>query len=753
MRLMHEECNLRCQLTVSLFFGIICSAGLAAEPVAQPRGYQLFELMGSSSLARTTGTTSVRWLPKGLGYLEKGVDSASGKRTFYRVDPEEGRRRPLFDEATLTRIGTAFNELTGVAVSGIPFRDFEFASNGEALRFERDGKKFVYWLERQRMLQLQIPDVPPLALTLQAEGGTLSPDFETFIYIKDNDLHQVDARTGHQTPLTSAGQEAVTIGFLGSGDGFVTSPDSKKTAYIRADQRTSFRYPVADLGEMKEELEYVRYPFVGEPNPKITLHVVDLKSHERHTIADNKTGNGYIRDIVWRPDASEIFFQQVNRQLNRLQLKAAHPNTGEVRTVLVEEEQTFLDSPFNFRFIERGQHFLWSSERSGWRHLYVYDLEGNVVRQLTSGGWEVGEILHIVEQQQWIYFYGFTNRGLDRHLFRIKFGGTDLSRLTQSPGVHTISIDPAGSYYLDDFSSLESPRSVAIHQIDGRFIRSVASTNIDRVQDLGLRAPELRTIKAADGKTLLSGLMFKPVDFDPQKRYPLLVHVYGGTHSKENWNAYQTTAYLAREAQLGFIVWQLDARGTPFRGKAFQSANYLKLGQCEVDDQAEAVRQLSELPYIDGSRVGVTGLSHGGYMTLMMLLRHPEVFHVGVAGAPLTDLRFGPAQYIERVMRLPQENPEGYLQGSPTTHAKNLKGKLLVYHGTNDHNALLLNTTQFVQKLINAQRPVDMMIYPSGVHVLRGNNALHQYKTQISYFLTHLQPEGWAEALESVWSK
>jgi dipeptidyl-peptidase-4 len=362
------------------------------------------------------------------------------------------------------------------------------------------------------------------------------------------------------------------------------------------------------------------------------------------------------------------------------------------------------------------------------------------------------EVLGVDEAGGWVYFTSAVRAGLDRVFHRVKLDGSGLTRLTPEDGFHLVSLDPTAKYFTDDWQSLSTPRVVVLRTADGRAIRTLASTSTDRVAELGLTPPELLTFKGGDATTDIHGVLFKPADFDPAKKYPVIVSVYGGPHSKQVRDSYETTDFRARLAQLGFLVAEFDARGTPERGKRFQAGNYLGLGQHDVDDQAAAMKELAKLPYIDGTRVGVTGISHGGYMTIMMLLRYPEVFQVGVAGAPITDLRNGPRLYIGRVMRTPEANAEGYVRGDAVALAATLKGRLLIHHGTNDRNAVLGNTMQFARKAIDAGRPLDMMIYPDGVHVLTGRDAVHGMKTTIGYFLEHLRPEGWERSLAVIWA-
>ncbi len=744
----------RYSLKPNVLAAVVTSMGLlgaAPQASAQVRGFEFVGLVLSGGLTKTEGTLRLNWLPYGMGYVETEVDSG-GQRTFYKVDPRNGRQSQLFDDGTVRRIVADFNRLAGGDQAGLPFESFTLEDDGNTVSFPVGEGQFVYDRGAKSMRSLMVPSVAaPIA-----SGGasrTLSPDKNYFVVVRDHDnLFLFDTRTGEETRLTHGTSESNLVGFLGAGPWYVWSPDSKQVAYLTADQGALHEYPILHELTTKSDVEFIRYPFAGDQDPKVELHIVDIETKQSVDIAASTEEFPFIRDIKWLNDGSEVTFQLVNRWQSRVELKAANPATGSVRTIFVDEVETFLDPPHNFNLLEDGLHFTWSSERTGWRHIYLYDLQGNLVSQVTQGvEWETEDIVHIDEADEWIYFVGHTNFGMDRHFFRVKFDGSGITRLTKEDGFHVVSMDPAGEFYTDDHSSLTSPRQVDLFATDGSFIRNLASTDVSQVDALGLQPPEIFTLKTADGGATTHGILYKPVDFDPAKKYPVLVNVYGGPHTKAVRNNYQSAGFSAAVAQLGFLMVEFDARGTRLRGKAFQSGNYLRMGQSDVDDQAAAVRQLAERPYVDGSRVGVTGISHGGYLTTMMMLRYPDVFHVGAAGAPITDLSNGPKQYIGRIMRTPQANPEGYEKANALMYASQLNGKLLFYHGTNDQNAVMANTLQLVHELIEANKPVDMMIYPEGVHVLQGQNALHQLRTVIAYFVEHLKPENWQQTLEAIW--
>ncbi len=739
--------------------GLVVAAVAAAATSglgAQPRGVELFARMAAGRLTPITGTTRVRWLPGTAGYLESGVDSVTKGRTFFRVEPRSGRRTPLFDRPTTERVVAEYQRVSGRQTSGLPFADFSYELDNRAIRFTADGGPWLYRLDSRELRKLAQPTrTGPLDQGTQS-AGTFSPDFRRYAFIRDYDnLFLLDTQTGSEERLTTGTSEDNTVGFLGATPWFVWSPDSRFLAYLKAEQRGFPEYPILRSLEPIAKVEPMRYPFTTTPTAPLELWVVNVETREHRKLAANTTEQPFIRELAWLPDGSALTYQLVNRWDSRVEVRAVDPLTGATRMLVADEDPAYLDPPDNFRILADGKRFLFSSERSGWRHLYLYDGLGGEPRQLTGGEWVTAEVQHVDEApgRGWIYFVGYTDRGLERHLFRVRLDGTGLARLTPEPGSHAVSVDPSGRYFTDDFSALDAPRKVNLRTTDGALVRTLATTNVDAVTALGLEPPELLSLTAADGTTPMHGMLFRPVGFDPSKRYPLVVSVYGGPHTKAIRNVYETTDFRAQLAQLGFLVAEFDGRGTRLREKTYQTANYLKLGQADVDDQAAAVRQLTARSYVDGARVGVTGLSHGGYLTLMMILRYPEVYQVAVSGAPLTDVALGPRQYIGRFMRTPDANAEGYAAANVLRYADRLRGRLLIYHGTNDRNALLGNTYQLVKKLVDLGKPVDMMIYPDGVHVLAGKDAIHQVKTTVAYFLEHLKPEGWEASRAAIWAQ
>jgi len=754
---------------------LLALAAFAAAQTAPPlRGKALYDKWTDLDLVQTTGLQRVTWLPDGMGWLEAETDKAAGTSVLYKIDPLTLKKERLFDPETEKVLVAEYNRLNFQNLAGLPFATFSYVPGNAGIRFTAKDGEFVYAFKERRMRKLD----RPAGLAAPAEAGPprggpagappsvpgYSPDFSKLLFSRNDNLWMYDLATKKDEPLTFDGQETVLNGKtdwvypeeLGQREAFWWSPDGTKIAFLQFDEREVYGFPIVhDLTPDRRPafeslLEIERYPKAGRPNPTVRLFVIDLPTRKTVEMKTDSSGDVYITRVAWRNDGREIFFQRLNRRQNRLELCAADPVEGGVRTILVEDEPCFINLHDDFRQLSDNKRFTWSSERTGWKHLYLYDYAGTLLATLTKGEWEASSLVLIDEKNKWVYFTIAENVGLDTHFGRVQLDGTRLTRLTTEAGTHQVSIDPAGRFFLDSWSSLTAPPAVVLRRDDGAPVRTEASSNVDKVKALGLREPELVKLRAADGKTDVYGVLFKPADFDPAKKYPLYVQVYGGP-SHRNSDSYQTAGPKAQLAQLGYLVWELDGRGTTRRGKAHLTATYLKLGQVDVDDQAAAVTQLRERPYVDGARVGITGGSYGGYVTCMSILRYPDVYAAGVAVSSVTDWRSYDSIYTERYMRTPAANPEGYDTGSALSYAKSLKGSLLLAHGTIDNNVHPENTLQLVDALQHEGKRFDLMFYPEHRHGISGYNAVHLGKLRLEYFLRRLRPDGWEDALKTVW--
>jgi dipeptidyl-peptidase-4 len=739
---------------------------------SQLRGKPLYDEWAKLELVKTTGTQRIAWLPDGMGWLEAETDKASGTSVLFKVDPMTQKRERLFDSETERALIAEYNKLNFKNLAGLPFAALSYLPANRGIRFTAADGEFVYFFKERLLRKLERPAGTAPAETAPRAGAAgalpsvqgFSPDFKKFVTNKNYNLWMYDLATKKEEPLTFGGQEDQMNGKtdwvypeeLGQREAFWWSPDGRKIAFLQFDEREVYNFPI--IHELAPDrrpafetvLELERYPKPGRPNPTVRLFVIDLPTRKTVEMKTESSGDVYLIRIAWRNDGSEIFFQRLNRLQNRLELLAADPVEGGVRTILVEEEPCFINLHNDFRQLSDNKRFTWSSERTGWKHLYLYDYAGKLLATLTRGEWEASGIALIDEKAKWVYFTIADNVGMETHFGRVQLDGTGYARLTSEPGTHQASIDPAGRFFLDSWSSLTVPPAVNLRRADGTQVRAMASSNVDKVREIGLREPEFVKLKAADGKTDVHGVLFKPADFDPAKKYPLYVQVYGGP-SHRNSNSYQTAGPKAQLAQLGYLVWELDGRGTTRRGKPHLTATYLKFGQVDVDDQAAAVTQLRERPYVDGARVGITGGSYGGYMTCLSILRYPDVYAAGVAASSVTDWRSYDSIYTERYMRTPEANRDGYDKGSALTYAKNLKGKLLLVHGTIDNNVHPGNTIHLIDALQREGKSFDMMYYPEHRHGITGTSSVHLGKLRLEFFLRNLRPDGWEASLKTVW--
>jgi len=457
--------------------------------------------------------------------------------------------------------------------------------------------------------------------------------------------------------------------------------------------------------------------------------------------------------MKWLPDGKTLSVQRESRNQRRLDLLFADIDTGKARTVLTETSNTWIDLNDELSFLKNSHEFIWASSRDGYAHLYLYDYEGHLIRRLTAGDWVVDDfrkraVMCIDEKSRTVYFTATEKSPTERHLYSTSLDTVDphqVHQITQNDGVHGIAMSPDARFYIDNFTSSTQPPQVSLHSADGALKAWLLENRLDAQHpDAPYLAdnavPEVGTLTAADGQSLYYQL-FKPFNFDPSKRYPAIVDVYGGPGVQRvlnNWHGSSFTQILTRA---GYVVFTLDNRGSAFRGTAFQSPIHRKMGDVEVTDQVQGARWLGSQSFVDPKRIGVWGWSYGGYMTLNLMFKAPDVFRAGVSGAPVTDFALYDTHYTERYLDRPQDNAAGYAATSVLPYAKDLKGSLLVMHGMADDNVLFLNSTKLFRKLQDLSNPFDVMVYPGAKHgLMRQNDGRHGYKMIKRFFDENLSP-------------
>ncbi len=606
----------------------------------------------------------------------------------------------------------------------------------------------------------------------------LSPDGKRAAFVRNRNLFVVDLATMQETALTTDGAPGTIINGttdwvyeeeFGLRDGWSWSPDGRFIAFVQLDESNTREYPLADLRGQYPEFTRFRYPKAGEANSEIRVGVADvaagtLRFFETDTWQAGGDAHEYIPLLGWTPgDAgAQVWMFRLNRDQNALDVLYGDPQTMAVKTVLTERSDTWIDVETGFSdldvgaltYLRDGKHFIWVSERTGYRHLYLYQNDGTLVRQLTDGDWDVTNFLGADEEKGLIYFVSTAASPVERHLYKqqVSLGAREASKqppvqITREKGWHDVSLSRDRRYYIDTYSTARQPPVVSLHRVDGTPLKTLES-NAELVATLArYRRPsiEFTRVAGADGLPLET-MIFKPSDFDPSRKYPVLMYVYGGPGSqtvRDAWGGSRQLwhEYLAEEK--GVIVVSVDNRGTGGRGAAFRTATYKKLGQLEAADQIAAARHLAREPWVDSSRVGIWGWSYGGYMTLMSLLSDggPQTFRVGMAVAPVTDWRQYDTIYTERYMSTPQRNAAGYDAGAPSRLAARLgeNQHLLLVHGDFDDNVHYQNAVQMIDALQAAGKQFDLMVYPGRNHgIAGGRTRLHLFTLLTDYVEQYL---------------
>jgi dipeptidyl-peptidase-4 len=563
--------------------------------------------------------------------------------------------------------------------------------------------------------------------------GAASPDGTLRAFYRDHNLWLGDPKAIVAVPLTTDGNpkdrvKNGTVPWVYAEELFQNtaiwwSPDGTKVAYYRFDESKVPDYWLqTNQANLQGTVAIEAYPKAGDPNPVVDLFVCDVatKKSVRVDVRDGKPFDDaavghYVYHVQWSADGKDLLFLRANRHQNVVEFVAADPATGKCR-VLVREEwpASWVAEVPTLQFLKDGKRFVWSSERTGWRNFYLYDLTGKLHATLTNHPFEVAQVVRVDEDARLLYYMAHDgDNPMKLQLHKVGLDGKADKRLTDPAYHHAVDVAPDGKHIIDVAETHDTPPATRLLDADGHVLAEVAKSDLTKYDKLGLRRVELLTFKAADGKTDLYGLLHRPSNFDPNRKYPLLVQVYAGPATN---GARETFALPSALTELGFLVASFDSRSAAGRGKHFLDAIYQKLGTVEVDDQAAGVRSLWERPYVDKTRVGIQGGSYGGYASTLCLLRHPDVFHAACASSPVTDFRHYDTIYTERYMRKPQENKAGYDAGSALTYVDKLKGRLMLYYGTADDNVHPNNTMQLIKALQAAGKSFDVQVGPDRPH-------------------------------------
>ena len=579
--------------------------------------------------------------------------------------------------------------------------------------------------------------------------ATFNPQADKVAFVYENDLYYKDLRSGKVVRVTSDGKQNHIIN--GATDwvyeeefsfasGFQWSPDGAKLAYYRFDESRVKEFTMTNYrGELYPEYETFKYPKVGEDNAIVTIHIYHLtKGRTVNVDMGPMVNDQYIPRIKWTNEPGKLCLFRMNRHQNDLELLLADAVTGKTNLLLHEQNEYYIDIHDNLTFLADGKHFVWTSEQSGWNHIYLYDMQGKLVKPLTSGEWEVTEFYGVDEANGRIFFQAAKESPLRRDVYAIDLDGTNELVLSDHAGWNSAQFSSTFDYYVQTHSTINSPAVYAVYDRNGGLVRTIEDNSmlVQLQSDFEVSPAEFFTFTTSENVEL-NGYTIKPPDFDSTRKYPVFMFLYGGPGSQQvvdQWRG-QNYWWFQMLAQEGFIVACVDNRGTGGRGEAFKKMTYLQLGHYETIDQIEAAKYLGSLPYTDADRIGIFGWSYGGYMSSLCLLKGNEVFKAAIAVAPVTNWKWYDTIYTERFMRTDAENPDGYRDNSPVNFADRLRGNYLLVHGMGDDNVHFQHTAEMANALIAAGKQYDTYFYPNRNHGIGGGNTrLHLY-TKMTNFL------------------
>lgn len=683
-----------------------------------------------------------KWFPDGKSFTFIKNDDQSNFPSLYKHEVKSGDVSKLLDGAEI------INPQTG---DTILFSDYEWSESGKKLLLKADSRRV--W-RRFSLAHFYVYDLDQKKLQAVSGGNErilhakLSPDASKVGYVYENNLFIKDFKTDSVQQLTKDGSETIINGQFdwvyeeefGIANGWRWSPDGNKIAFWRLDQSMEPEFSWIDYQPLHGAVKTIRYPKAGANNALVKIGVIHLQSGKTVWMDIGAESDIYIPRIQWTNNPNKLSIQRLNRLQNKLDLLIADAKSGQSKLVLSETDPCWVDYLDNIEFLNNKKQFVWTSERDGFQHIYLYNMDGSLERQLTKGKWEVGNVYGVNENKRLVYFSANKVNITESHIYSIKLNGKSLKRLTKKKGRHRANFSPDWESFIHTFSNSHTPAQYSLFSDTGINIRTLEENKIEALDEYDISYPQFLTFDTEDGVTL-NAMIIKPTDFDKNKKYPVLIFGYGGPGSQMVRNGWGRSNLLWHNllAQKGYIIFSLDNRGTGGRGKAFKNLAYGDIGKWMIFDHIEGAKYLAKLPYVDKERIGIWGWSGGGYLTLMALTKGSDYFKAGIAVASVSDFRFYDSIWTERYMGLPQDNAAGYDSTSALNYVDKYKGNLLIIHGAADDNVHAQNSMQFIEKMQSANKQFDLMLYPGKSHSLLGRNTrLHLYTLMTDFILKKL---------------
>jgi dipeptidyl-peptidase-4 len=615
-------------------------------------------------------------------------------------------------------------------------------------RFEMAGESTIWFRTSGQLVLLNLQNqaiVSNLAYPTDANNFDFCKENSSLAFTSGNNLFIAD-----NSGIRQVTSDAVTHILNGTSvhrnefgitKGTFWSPSGSQLAFYHMDETMVGDYPLVDFMAREAELVSIKYPMAGMTSHQVKLGIYSLNTKQIVYMETGEPADHYLTNISWAPDEKSIFIAELNREQNHMKLNQYDAASGKlIKTVLEEKGNTYVEPVYPIVFSATDpSKFYYQTQQDGWNHIYLYNTNGEKITQITCGDWEVTELSGFDPEEKSVFFEATKESPIERHVYRINLKSGKTDKLTTDTGTHSAMLSPDGRYLIDQWTSTQIPGQVDLIKISDNH-RTTIFEAPNTLKNFELGENSVFTIKAADGTTDLYCRMIKPNHFDPTKKYPVIVYVYGGPHAQmvnKTWHndARWWQYYMASK---GYIAFTVDSRGSANRGKRFEDVIHRQLGVTETADQMKGIEYLKSLSYVDQNRIGVHGWSYGGFMTLNLMLKHPEVFKVGVAGGPVVDWSMYEVMYGERYMDTPEENPEGYKNANMLNYAGNLNGKLMLIHGVQDQTVVMQHSIQFLKKCVDLDKQVDFFVYPTHEHNVRGNDRLHLMEKVSNYFLDNL---------------
>lgn len=722
---------------ISLSFFLLFLAVLA--PItAQKKNITLEEIWSGSF--RTEGLDVLRSLKNGKEYAVLNYNRTERVSTVDVYDYKSGRK-----------VRTVLN------TKDLPGIDYVIS-----YVFNKDETKILFSTELKQVYRrsslgtFYVYDIETKEFTLVSENQIQEPTFSNdgskIAYGYNNNLFIKNLQTGETQQITSDGKKNSIINGITDWvyeeefafvRAFEWSVNGDKLAYIKFDESNVPEFTMDVYGsELYPNSETFKYPKAGEDNSEVSLHIYDLQNKNTVEVDLSEYNSYYIPRLLWTKNNDLLSVQLTNRHQNVIDLVFVNAINNTSKLILKEKDEAYVDVTDDLTFLNNNS-FFWTSEKDGWNHLYQYDNEGKLLNQVTKGEWEVTYFYGFDQNTGRVYYQSTENGSINRDVYSVLPNGRNKARLTQQTGTNYASFSADFTYFINTFSDSNTPYVYTLHDArNGRLLREIKNNNglKSRLSSYKISPKEFSTIHI-NGEDL-NMYTIKPLDFDESKEYPLFMYQYSGPGSQNVSNSWMGTNDYWHEIlanQYGVIVVCIDGRGTGYKGRDFKKMTQKELGKYEVQDQIDAAKKLSELPYIDADRTGIWGWSYGGFMSANCLFQAPEVFEMAISVAPVTSWRFYDTIYTERYMQTPQENPSGYDMNSPLYHVDKMEGELLLVHGSADDNVHVQNTTRLVEALVQANKQFDWKIYPDKNHgIYGGNTRLHLYTLMTEFIKNNL---------------